>query len=192
MGQLTLILGGARSGKSAFAQQLAQKIGGERVLFVATAEAGDEEMRARIEAHRRARPAGWQTLEVTSRLGEALDGHGDQVSVVLLDCLTLLVSNLVLSTGHPGTSDAPTWRKAATEAVQAEVNALLTWHETHPVTLIVVSNEVGLGLVPTSPLGRLYRDLLGQANQMVAARADQLYWLVAGLAIELRSLQAGD
>jgi adenosylcobinamide kinase/adenosylcobinamide-phosphate guanylyltransferase len=190
MGQLILVLGGARSGKSAFAQRLAQELGGEWVLFVATADTRDEEMRARIEVHRRARPAGWRTLEATSRVGEAIATHGDEALVVLVDCLTLLVSNAVLSISHVDSRDTQAWREAATNAVHAEVGALLAWHEAHPATLIVVSNEVGLGLVPTSPLGRLYRDLLGWVNQMLAARSDQVYWMVAGLPVELRSLQS--
>lgn len=184
MGQLILVLGGARSGKSAFAQRLAEELGGEQVLFVATAEAGDEEMRARIEAHRRERPAGWRTLEAPRCVGEAITSIGDAARVVLVDCLTLLVSNAVLTLG-----DAPDATAAEATALD-EVEGLLKAYQQGTATFIVVSNEVGLGLVPPSPLGRVYRDVLGRANQMLAARADQVYWMVAGLAIELRSLQS--
>jgi len=184
MGQLILVLGGARSGKSAFAQQLAQELGGERVLFVATADAGDEEMRARIEAHRRARPAGWRTLEAPHSVGEAIASGVDDARLVLVDCLTLLVSNAVLTLG-----DAPD-AAAAEAAALDEVEGLLEAHQLRAATFIVVSNEVGLGLVPANPLGRVYRDALGRANQVLATRADQVYWMVAGLAVELRSLQS--
>ncbi len=180
MGELILVLGGARSGKSAFAQRLAREIGRDKVLFVATAEAGDAEMRERIEKHRRERPPAWRTLEVTRHVGTAIATQVADAQVVLVDCWTLLVSNILLDQGEssPG---------AEVElAVTAEVTELLHASESAETTFIVVSNEVGLGLVPPTPLGRLYRDLLGRANQTLAASADHVYLLVAGLAVDLR------
>jgi len=182
MGELILVLGGARSGKSAFAQQMAQEIGRDRVLFVATAEAGDAEMRERIEKHRRERPPAWRTLEVTRHVGAAIAAQIADAQVVLVDCWTLLVSNTLMD--HSESSPA-----AEVElAVTAEVTKLLHACQSTEATFIVVSNEVGLGLVPPTPLGRLYRDLLGRANQMLAASADRVYLLVAGLAVDLRKL----
>ncbi len=182
MGRLLLILGGARSGKSAYAQQLAEELGGTQVLFVATAEAGDEDMAQRIARHRAERPAAWRTLEAAHQVGHAITEHGAGATVVVVDCLTLLVSNVLFCTG-----DIP---EAATAepAVQAEVAALIQACTTLPGTAIVVSNEVGLGLVPDNALGRLYRDLLGRANQALARQADAVYFMVAGLPVDVKAL----
>jgi adenosylcobinamide kinase/adenosylcobinamide-phosphate guanylyltransferase len=182
MGQLILILGGARSGKSTYAQQLAQALGQEQVLFVATAEAGDEEMAQRIAAHRQERPAAWRTLETPRQVGAGVRTHLGEARVVLVDCLTLLVSNIIVPLERPADL------LAATAAVDAEVDALLQVCQDHNITCIVVSNEVGLGLVPDTPLGRMYRDLLGRANQRLAAQAQAVYFMVAGLAIDVKAL----
>jgi adenosylcobinamide kinase / adenosylcobinamide-phosphate guanylyltransferase len=177
MGQLTLILGGARSGKSTFAQQLAEA--SDRVLFVATAEAHDEEMRDRIEKHRQARPTTWRTLEISRGVGQAILDAG-QVDLVLVDCLTLLVANLVMGVEDP-------FDPSVEKRVQDEIQGLLACAARLNGHLIVVSNEVGLGLVPPYPLGRAYRDLLGQANQILAQQADVVYLLVAGLPLVLKN-----
>ena len=182
MGRLLLVLGGARSGKSAYAQRLAQALGGDDVLFVATAEAWDEDMAQRIARHRQERPATWRTLETPRQVGQAIALHRHGTAVVLVDCLTLLVSNTLL---HGGTSPD---LAAVEAAVQEEVAALAQTCQTSPATCIVVSNEVGLGLVPDNPLGRLYRDLLGRANQTLAARAEAVYFMVAGLPVDVKAL----
>ena len=170
--QLTLILGGARAGKSTYAQQLAE--GGERVLFVATAEAGDEQMEARIRAHRESRPAEWDTLEEPLDLVGALAGVADRYDTILLDCLTLWVSNLLL---REGTAEVD---------VPGEARGLLAAYEQGTASWVVVSNEVGLGVVPPTELGRLYADELGRVNQMVAAAADEVYFMAAGLPLKLK------
>lgn len=180
MGQLILVLGGARGGKSAFAQRLAADLGGSDVLFVATAQAFDDEMADRIRAHQADRPLGWRTVEAPTAVAPAIDAAAGDVRVVLLDCMTLLVSNAMLAQG-----DEPD-EAAAQSAVTAEVQALLDACAALPATLIVVSNEVGMGLVPPYRLGRLYRDLLGRANQMLAAQAERVYFLLAGIPLELK------
>ena len=176
---MIFVLGGARSGKSSFAEQLARE--GGRVLYVATAEALDDEMRSRIDAHRRQRPAEWDTLEepirLPSALGPALDGH----DVCLLDCLTLWISNMLLAG-----EDNPN----AEQEILAAAAGLLEVYQESTATWIVVSNEVGLSVVPPSPLGRAFRDVQGRVNQMFAARADRAYLLVAGLAMDLKALGA--
>ena len=182
MGRLILVLGGARSGKSAYAQDLAQQLGQHRVLFVATAEAGDEEMARRIAAHRQSRPAAWRTLEAPRDVGEAMQRCLGNAAVALVDCMTLLVSNVIFALGE--SPDPP----QAERAVQGEVRALLQVCRASAATYIIVSNEVGLGLVPGTPLGRLYRDLLGQTNQALALHAQEVYFMVAGLAVELKAL----
>ncbi len=180
MGQLILILGGARSGKSAYAERLAQERGGA-VLFVATAAAGDEEMAQRIAAHRADRPAAWQTLEAPTGVAAAIAACDSAADILLLDCVTLLVSNLLLAREAAGEA-------AIGRAIDAEIEALLAAIAVMEATWIVVSNEVGMGLVPPYPLGRAYRDLLGRANARLAARADRAYLLVAGLALDLKRL----
>ena len=139
---LTLILGGARSGKSAHAQQLARERGGDDVLFVATAQALDDEMTARIESHRRERPAGWRTLEAPRHTGQAI-ARAEPIAVVLVDCLTLLVSNAVLAQAPESASAAE-----AEAAALAQVKELLAAYQSGTASWIVISNEVGLGLVP--------------------------------------------
>jgi adenosylcobinamide kinase/adenosylcobinamide-phosphate guanylyltransferase len=182
MGRLLLVLGGARSGKSAYAQRLAQELGGDHVLFVATAEAWDEDMAQRIARHQQERPASWQTLETPGNVGQAIALHLHDTPVVVVDCLTLLVSNTLLrlsASPDPAASEA---------AVQEEVTALLQTCQASAAICIVVSNEVGLGLVPDNPLGRRYRDLLGKANQALAARAEAVYFMVAGLPVDVKAL----
>lgn len=180
MHRLVLVLGGVRSGKSRFAQELAQRVGGEDVLFVATAEAGDDEMVRRIDHHRRSRPTGWKTLEQPLRTGRAIIAIDSPPPVILVDCLTLLVSNALLRSD----GDA----EAAERCVIAEIESLVAAGRHHGATMIVVSGEVGQGLVPETPLGRLFRDLLGWANQMLAKEAEATYLMVAGLAVDVRSL----
>lgn len=178
--KLILILGGARSGKSSYAERLASELGGPAVLYVATAQAFDDEMRTRIVAHRAARPADWRTLEAPRLTAVPLAEAIGDAAVVLVDCITLLTSNAILALG-----DEPT-AAAAEEAVNQEVSALLAVYGAGAATWIVVSNEVGLGLVPPYPLGRIYRDALGRANQRLAAAADQVLFMVAGLPLTVK------
>jgi adenosylcobinamide kinase/adenosylcobinamide-phosphate guanylyltransferase len=179
--RMTFILGGARSGKSRFAQELAAKLG-KRVLFVATGEPLDEEMSARIEAHKRSRSPAWKTLEAPTDVAKAMRGKIGDAEVVIIDCLTLLVSNLM------GTEDidAETLEKKVT----AELEELVAFMRTTEAHFIIVSNEVGLGLVSPYPAGRVYRDALGMANQMLARHADEVYFMVAGIAIALKGGQS--
>ena len=178
---MRLILGGARSGKSRFAQELAAKLG-QRVLFVATGEPLDEEMSSRIEAHRKSRPSSWKTLEAPTNVAEAVISEIGDAEVVIVDCLTLLVSNLM------GTEDIDA--ETLGRKVTAELEDLVAFMRTTKAHFIIVSNEVGLGLVPPYPAGRVYRDALGTANQMLARHADEVYLMVAGIAIALKGGQS--
>ncbi|MCL5257603.1 MAG: bifunctional adenosylcobinamide kinase/adenosylcobinamide-phosphate guanylyltransferase [Chloroflexi bacterium] len=188
MKRLVLILGGARSGKSTLAEKLASAAG-DSVLFVATAEAGDEEMQRRIEAHKRGRQMDWTTLEAPQHVGKALSGSADKPGVVLLDCLTLLTSNVILGAWTPEMEE--NWdHSAAAAAVDAELTELLEWYEGFDGALIIVSNEVGEGVVPAYPLGRVYRDLLGYANKRLAEVADEVYFMIAGIPLDLKKLGA--
>ena len=175
---MILILGGARSGKSALAERLASQR--ERVLFVATAEALDADMERRIAAHRSQRPSAWRTLEEPLDLASAIPTALESYEICLLDCLTLWVSNLLLKM-----EDNPNMERD----ILAEVERLLEVYERSSATWLVVSNEVGLGIVPPTPLGRQYRDALGRVNQAIAARADKVYFMVkSGLALDVKSL----
>ena len=176
--QLTLILGGARSGKSDYAEKLAATVG-RRILYIATAEAKDEEMAARIEAHRLARSAEWQTLEAPRNVGATLSAIDTCPDALLLDCMTLLVSNIALAM-----ESEP--QAAIEAAVQSEIEAIITHQTRLNIPLIIVSNEVGLGLVPSHPIGRVYRDVLGRANQKLAAQADRVLFMVAGLPMTVK------
>ena len=163
---LTLILGGARSGKSTPALALARG----RVLFVATAEALDDEMAARIAAHRAERPTDWDTLEEPRDIARAIRARSGNYETVIIDCLTLWVSNLIERGGTPAEWVAP----------------LLAAYRAGRADWIVISNEVGLGLVPDNPLGRRYRDALGTVNQLVAEVADRVTLMVAGIAVQIK------
>jgi adenosyl cobinamide kinase/adenosyl cobinamide phosphate guanylyltransferase len=171
---ITLITGGARAGKSSFAQKLAAAEGGE-VLFLATAEALDEEMAAKIRRHQAERPNTWRTCEAPRLLARVLAAEAP-AGVVLLDCVTLWVTNLLLAEGA-------TW-----EAAEQELNALLGWQRATATRLIVVTNEVGLGIVPADPISRTYREWLGAFNQRLAATASDVFLCVSGLPIEIKSL----
>lgn len=171
-----LITGGARSGKSQFARKLAVEAGG-RVLFVATAEAKDEDMRLRIEAHRKSRPGNWNTLEAPLEISGIIGRYMGEVETVVIDCITMLVANILLQgRGKP----------SAEELVFKEIEAIIGQMDELGATFILVTNEVGLGLVPDNRLGRQYRDCLGRANQILARYADEVYLMVAGIPIRLK------
>ncbi len=179
--RFTLLLGGARSGKSSYAEGWATEQAGD-VLFVATAQAFDDEMRERIAAHRASRPVKWATLEAPLHTGKAIEDAFATASytVVVVDCMTLLASNALLRLPQ----DAP--QSQATAAVTAEAEALLAAYRRTGGQWLVVSNEVGMGVVPPSRLGRFYRDALGRANQVLAAAADEVLLFVAGLPWRLK------
>jgi adenosylcobinamide kinase/adenosylcobinamide-phosphate guanylyltransferase len=174
--ELVLILGGARSGKSSFAQRLAKKAGGN-VLFLATAQAGDDEMAERIARHKASRPATWRTVEEPLELASALQAEASSADVVIVDCLTLWLSNLLLRDGS-----------ASEVEVLGQVDRLLDVYEKGTASCTVVSGEVGLGLVPPYPLGRVFRDIMGWMNQKLARRADKVFLMLAGIPLELKSL----
>ena len=174
MGQLTLILGGARSGKSSYAQSLAEETG-KSVTFIATAQALDEEMLIRIQKHRAERSVNWETLEIP--VGIASHTQKIRSDVVILDCITLLASNLLMQFVKDDLVDEAPFILE----VQKEVNQLIVKMRAQKQDWIIVSNEVGLGLVPPYQMGRVYRDWLGWANQRLAREADKVIFMVAGI-----------
>jgi len=186
--ELTLITGGVRSGKSAFAVRLAER-SGDRVLFLATMAPGDDEGRRRVRRHQEDRPAHWQTVEESLAVPEALTRWGRHFDTVILDCLTLWVAGLMEATGLLAARHAtlgPSELDRGEKAVAGRVDDLLAAYREQPSSLIVVTNEVGAGLVPSYSSGRLFRDLLGLANQRLAAQADTVYCLLAGLPLTVK------
>ena len=180
----TLILGGARSGKSLFAEQRAAA-SGRRVMYVATAEARDDEMGRRIAHHRARRPADWGCAEETLHLAAALRRLAAPDTCLLVDCLTLWLSNLLFA----GTAAAQAEAGAAVDCplLHDETAALLTTLPELPGDVILVSNEVGWGIVPMHPVSRLFADTQGRLNQRVAAACDAAILVAAGLPLHLKS-----
>lgn len=176
MTKLTFILGGARSGKSSYAQKLAEE-SGKSVTFIATAQAWDDEMKARIQKHREDRPAEWQTLEIQKDISAYLIQNPQQTEIYLLDCITLLANNVFMRF----IEDDLVNEEKAKPALENEISELIKYIREHNEEWIVITNEVGLGLVPPYQMGRVYRDLLGWANQCLAKEADSVLFLVAGI-----------
>ena len=172
--RLTLILGGARSGKSSYTQSLAEETR-KSVTYLATAQALDDEMSARIQKHRAERPPHWETLEiplgVSSQMGQI------KTEVVILDCVTLLVTNVLMQFVKDDVVDEGPFN----QAIKKEMDELITNIRTGKRDWIIISNELGLGLVPPFQMGRVYRDLLGWANQRLARAADSVIFMVAGI-----------
>jgi adenosylcobinamide kinase/adenosylcobinamide-phosphate guanylyltransferase len=169
---VTLVLGGVRSGKSRWAQELAEK--SERVAYVATARPLDEEMRLKIRRHQDDRPKHWQTLEEPLELARVVSDHGAQFDVLLVDCLTVYAANLLEEA------------EADPSSMERRIKGLLDALNTTEAEVVLVSNEVGWGVVPPYPAGRRYRDALGELNQRVAAIADNVVLMVAGLPLALK------
>jgi adenosylcobinamide kinase/adenosylcobinamide-phosphate guanylyltransferase len=153
------------------------------VLFVATATAGDEEMLKRIDQHKKKRPPAWSTLEVTTEVGKNILKKIGGARVVIIDCITLLANNIFSQFGDQGERiNASLIEKR----LNAEIEGLIECTKQLDAHFIIVTNEVGLGVVPPTRLGRLYRDLLARANQKLAEAADEVYLMVAGLAVPIK------
>ena len=176
MGKVILILGGARSGKTRYAMQLAREVSGDgEVVYLATAEAKGEEMAERIRQHRQDRPSDWRTVEVPRRVASALEELGAETAAVIVDCITLWITNLLLAEGG---------EKAAAcveRVILSEVETLGRVAREAKAHVLLVSNEVGLGVVPPTRLGRNFRDIAGRTNQVLAHAADEVYVMWAGL-----------
>ncbi len=190
MGKLTLILGGARSGKSAYAEKRAKELGGDHVLYLATSRVEDDAMQDGVEKHQADRPSAWDTLEAPRNVAQAL-GQERPANVILLDCVTFLVANHLMDAAMPEDDpfddpSADPFDKKIEAAIVAEVESLIEYVRENDVELLAVSNEVGLGLVPPYELGRAYRDILGRANQILARHADEVLLFVAGLPMKVK------
>lgn len=181
--KLIVVTGGARSGKSLFAEEYMTSCSG-RKSYVATAQILDEEMKERVAEHRRRRPEDWQTLEISSGLSAAFPAVLEQADAVLVDCLTLYLSNYLFA--HETAGD----EEILQGALQEMENIIGAVRQTTDKTVIFVTNELGCGIVPMSHISRLYRDVVGKVNQYAAGQADEVYWTVCGIPVEITRLSA--
>ena len=158
------------------------------MLFVATAEAGDEEMRQRIKDHQKARPVAWSTFEATTHVGSRILQKIGEAQIVIIDCITLLISNIFFQ--HSDHTGEHIDSSLIEKEVDAEIGELVDCIGRVNARFIIVTNEVGLGLVPANRMSRLYRDVLGKANQMLGQRADKVYLVVAGIPLLIKPARA--
>lgn len=184
MGKIILILGGARSGKSSFAEKAASKIGDNNVTYLATAQALDNEMKERIVHHQSRRPDNWNTVEEPLKISKALEKTKDN-QTVLVDCITLLVTNMLLQFDNPKQDNGLKDDYKKEEYIIDEIKEIISIAKQKQLNLILVSNIVGLGLVPEYKLGRLFRDISGRVNQYLAKESDKVILTVAGIPVEL-------
>ena len=181
MSKITFIIGGARSGKSAFAQKLASKY--EHVCYVATADSAqtsqinDDEMVKRIQNHQKNRPANWETIEAPLNLDKTISTLDGKLDVVLIDCITIYITNMLLKN-----SEMVEEEKHIIDAI----NKLCIACKKIPPYVIIVSNEVGYGIVPDNPLSRRFRDIAGCANQLIAREADSVFLVTAGIETKIK------
>jgi adenosylcobinamide kinase / adenosylcobinamide-phosphate guanylyltransferase len=172
--KIIFITGGVRSGKSQFALELVRSMPGLKA-YLATAQALDSEMAERIQKHRESRPSDWRTVEEPLEIANAIQEHGNRYSAILLDCLTLWLSNTLMAG----------WQS---EKILAETERLLQFARASRSSLIMVSNEVGWGIVPEHPSARLFRDLSGSMHQKIAREADEVYFMICGLPQKIKGI----
>ena len=177
--KLIFITGGVRSGKSNFAEKMAVDLG-KSVAYLATAQPLDEEMAFRIEKHREKRLNTWETYEEPIKVRELVSRLGLEKEAILIDCLTLLTSNLLLR--KEDKVEDPEWQ----EEILLEIEKLAEISFRVPAQVIIVSNEVGMGLIPDNTLGRVYRDILGRANSIIADKADEVFLMVSGIPLKIK------
>ena len=185
MGRLILVTGGARSGKSSFAEETVRGLG-DNILYIATATAFDDEMKERIRRHRLQRPSNWETLEAYRDFERTLPGMMKGRDAVLLDCVTVMVSNIMLQ-------NAMDWEKLSVEDINEvelevvqQMGMLLSIVKEADIPFILVTNELGMGVVPPYVLGRAIRDIAGRVNQQLARAADEVYLCVSGIPVKIK------
>lgn len=192
-----LVTGGARSGKSTFAEGLCSRLFKKNIVYIATAIAFDDEMTERIKKHRQQRPSRWHTLEayteLASRLNDLVEGTGQSGKIifdcVLLDCLTIMVNNFMMDTVDDWDNIADDQALAIETKIKSEIKALFNFCKQHDLHLVVVTNEVGMGIVPEYRSARYYRDIAGRLNQYAALLADEVYLCVSGIPLKIKSLE---
>ncbi len=186
MGKSILITGGARSGKSSYAEKLAKELGGN-VLYIATSIPFDEEMKLRVKRHKESRPPEWDTFEGYKGLGRVISEKGSLYKGILLDCITVMVTNLLLEyTGMEGSGCSNEDFEKAEKEIEKEIAELMEGIGKSEASVIIVTNELGSGIVPENPLARAFRDIAGRMNQYIAERCDEVYITVCGIPLKLK------
>lgn len=176
MKDIVLIIGGCRSGKSRYALESAPQPAGQERIFIATCIPRDNEMKERVRRHQKERDQRWKTVEAPLRLPETVREHNRQGNVIVVDCLTLWLSNLLLESDDP-------------VKIDGRIHELIQSLKTAQCSILLVSNEVGTGIVPENRLARQFRDTTGFANQKVAACADRVVWMVAGVPVPIKKIK---
>ncbi|ACL75025.1 bifunctional adenosylcobinamide kinase/adenosylcobinamide-phosphate guanylyltransferase [Ruminiclostridium cellulolyticum] len=185
MGEIVLVTGGARSGKSTFAEKLAKEYGSE-VLYVATAIPLDDEMRLRIKKHREQRPANWETVETYKDMDILLEEKYRNKKAVLLDCITVMIANIMFEVCHDFDKMVQEDMAIIEEAVNLQMDKLIVVARSSGIPFILVTNETGMGIVPENKSARLFRDIQGRANQKLAAAAKEVFLCVSGIPVKIK------
>jgi adenosylcobinamide kinase/adenosylcobinamide-phosphate guanylyltransferase len=186
MKKFILVTGGARSGKSSFAESLAHDAGDEQVLYIATSIPFDDEMRARVKKHKEQRPGGWATLEAYKEFDRQLGKVYEKNKVILLDCITLMVSNIIMEKCTDWSTLPEGCEGEIEQDVMLEINKLLSAVRRLDTTFIAVTNETGMGIVPENKLSRLFQDVAGRVNQVLARNSDDVYLCVSGIPVKIK------
>lgn len=187
MGRLIYVTGGARSGKSSYAENYVNNSGRKKRIYIATAIPFDEEMKARVAKHQKDRGENWETLEGYRNLVERLKDKELEGAIVLLDCMTNLVTNLMIMDREADWDNMKNDEiRAVEDEIKKEVTELLEYLTKSSADTVVVSNELGMGIVPVSALGRYFRDIAGRMNQLTALKSDEAYLIVSGLPVKLK------
>lgn len=182
---LILVTGGARSGKSTFAEEKIKGLG-DKILYIATAIGFDDEMKERIRRHRLQRPKSWQTLEAFKDFDQVLPSRIKECDAVLLDCVTVMVSNIMLQRAMDWENITIDDIREVEAEVAKEIEKLLSIVDSSDIPFIMVTNELGMGVVPASVLGRAMRDIGGRANQRLAQAAQEVYLCVSGIPVKIK------
>ena len=186
MSKIIFVTGGARSGKSTFAEKLARDITSEKKAYIATAQIFDEEMEYRVQSHKKRRGDEWKTFEAAFHAEIAINEAGQRFDVILFDCITIYLSNFICK--FDSLEDIHLINSELKVTVDKLIEAAKNFHG----TIIFVSNEVGAGIVPENKLARIYRDCAGIANQMLAAQADEVYFVVSGIPLNIKKFNIMD
>jgi adenosylcobinamide kinase/adenosylcobinamide-phosphate guanylyltransferase len=173
LNKIIFVIGGCRSGKSQYALQTAEKMSGNRKIYIATCVPYDDEMKQRVAKHQTARGQSWTTVEEPMHLPVAISERSQEADVILVDCLTLWVSNLLMETNDE-------------DELEETISQLTDTLEKATCPIVLVSNEIGTGIVPENRLARQYRDIIGLANQAVAKAAGKVIWMVAGIPVSIK------
>ena len=181
MGKIILVTGGARSGKSSFAEKLALKLGGGRAAYIATAQIFDDEMNFRVKLHQSRRGDNWTTFEAPFAAEEKISAAAENFRAILFDCVTLYVSNFICNAPLDD-------EKFLYDELRGRIQKLIDAAKNSDAVIIFVSNEVGAGIVPENKLARIFRDLAGLANQMIAAQSEKVFLTVAGIAVDVKKI----